>query len=147
MWSRVVMQSRILFTVFVLTVTGSFSIAAKAQDYEYSAIYQPYLAQIGVTRDFQSKVASYISKSTNASAVNNVGIAILDGKATSFEEFAADENIAERYVRRLAVLAYLSPRIIQAIVDGVAPNGLTVSSLSMGLPHAWAEQEAMIGLD
>ena len=34
-----------------------------------------------------------------------------------------------------------------AIVDGVAPNGLTVSRLSMGLPHAWAEQEALIGLD
>ena len=72
---------------------------------------------------------------------------ILDGKMASFDEVAAAENLAERYVRRLAVLAYLSPKIIQAIADGVAPNGMTVSGLTMGLPHAWAEQEAMFGLN
>jgi hypothetical protein len=44
-------------------------------------------------------------------------------------------------------LAYLSPKIIQAIADGVAPNGMTVSGLTMALPHAWAEQEAMFGLN
>ena len=71
---------------------------------------------------------------------------ILEGKTTSFDEIAKSENIAERYVKRLASLAYLSPKIVQAIVDGVAPSGLTVSRLSMGLPHAWAEQEVMIGL-
>ena len=72
---------------------------------------------------------------------------ILDGKMASFDEVAAAENLAERYVRRLAVLAYLSPKIIQAIAGGVAPNGMTVSGLTMGLPHAWAEQEAMFGLN
>ncbi len=72
---------------------------------------------------------------------------ILSGKVTSFAEFAAAENLAERYVRRLAILAYLSPKIVQAIVDGIAPSGLTVSRLTDGLPHAWAEQEAMIGLN
>lgn len=71
---------------------------------------------------------------------------ILDGKMASFDEIAAAENLGERYVRRLAVLAYLSPKIIQAIADGVAPNGLTVSRLTMALPHAWAEQEAMLRL-
>ena len=72
---------------------------------------------------------------------------ILSGKVTSFAEFAAAENLAERYVRRLAILAYLSPKIVQAIVDGIAPSGLTVSRLTDGLPHAWAEQEAMSGLN
>jgi len=72
---------------------------------------------------------------------------ILDGKMASFDEVAAAENLGERYVRRLAVLAYLSPKIIQAIADGVAPNGMTVSGLTMALPHAWAEQEAMFGLN
>ena len=72
---------------------------------------------------------------------------ILNGKMASFDEVAAAENLAERYVRRLAVLAYLSPKIIQAIADGVAPNGMTVSGLTMALPHAWAEQEAMFGLN
>ena len=72
---------------------------------------------------------------------------ILDGKMASFDEVAAAENLGERYVRRLAVLAYLSPKIIQAIADGVAPNGMTVSGLTVALPHAWAEQEAMLGLN
>ena len=72
---------------------------------------------------------------------------ILDGKMASFDEIAAAENLGERYVRRLAVLAYLSPKIIQAIAGGVAPNGMTVSGLTTGLPHAWAEQEAMFGLN
>jgi len=43
--------------------------------------------------------------------------------------------------------AYLSPKIIQANADGVAPNGMTVSGLTAALPHAWAEQEAMFGLN
>ena len=64
---------------------------------------------------------------------------ILDGKMASFDEVAAAENLGERYVRRLAVLAYLSPKIIKAIADGVAPNGMTVSGLTMALPPAWAE--------
>ena len=71
---------------------------------------------------------------------------ILSGKVPSFAEYAATENLAERYVRRLAILAYLSPKIVEAIVDGIAPSGLTVSRLTDGLPHAWAEQEAMFGL-
>jgi len=72
---------------------------------------------------------------------------ILDGKIASFDEVAAAENLGERYVRRLAVLAYLWPKIIHAIADGVASNGMTVSGLKIALPHAWAEQEAMLGLN
>ncbi len=71
---------------------------------------------------------------------------IIGGTARSFDDIADEENLAERYVRRLAVLAYLSPKIIQAIADGVAPAGLTVSRLTMALPHAWSDQEAMLGL-
>jgi hypothetical protein len=71
---------------------------------------------------------------------------ILTGKAMSFEAIAATENLAERYVQRLAVLAYLSPKIIRAIVDGTAPGDLTVSSLTQALPHSWSAQEQMLNL-
>ncbi len=66
--------------------------------------------------------------------------AMLDG-AASLDEIAKAEKLAERYVRRLATLAFLSPKIIGAIADGSAPASLTPSSLSDVLPLSWAEQE------
>src|SRR5665811_2528600 len=46
----------------------------------------------------------------------------------------------------LAPLAFVSPRIITAIVDGTAPADLTVTGLAKALPYSWAEQERSIGL-
>ena len=57
----------------------------------------------------------------------------------------SEERLAERHIRRLAPLAFLSPKIIQAIADGSAPTGLTVSSLTQAPPHAWTAQEHMLG--
>jgi hypothetical protein len=53
---------------------------------------------------------------------------------------------APQRVRRLVPLAFLSPKIIQAIADGTVPAGLTVSNLTQALPHAWTAQEQMLGL-
>jgi DNA invertase Pin-like site-specific DNA recombinase len=66
--------------------------------------------------------------------------AMLEGEA-NLDEIAKAEGLAERYVRRLATLAFLSPKIIGAIANGSAPAGLTPSSLSEALPLSWAEQE------
>jgi hypothetical protein len=71
---------------------------------------------------------------------------ILTGKAASFDDIAAAENLAERHVRFLMPLAFLSPRIVSAIADGAAPDGLTVSGLARPLPHRWIDQERMVGL-
>ncbi|MGJ0531796.1 hypothetical protein [Methylocystis sp.] len=71
---------------------------------------------------------------------------ILSGKAASFDDIAANEGLAERHVRRLAVLAFLSPKVVRAIADGTAPSGVTVSSLTLALPHAWADQERLLCL-
>jgi branched-subunit amino acid ABC-type transport system permease component len=46
----------------------------------------------------------------------------------------------------LAPLAFVSPRIIAAIVDGSAPADLTVTGLARALAYSWAEQEQAIGL-
>ncbi len=72
--------------------------------------------------------------------------AILNDPSQSFKTIAEREQLAERHIRFLAPLAFLSPRIIQAIVDGQAPADLTVSGLARRLPMAWREQEATIGL-
>jgi site-specific DNA recombinase len=68
------------------------------------------------------------------------------GAIGSFAEIAEREAQRERHIRLLAPLAFLSPRIIAAIVDGTAPADLTVTGLAKALPYSWAEQEERVGL-
>jgi site-specific DNA recombinase len=68
------------------------------------------------------------------------------GRTDSFAEIAKHEAQGERHIRQLAPLAFVSPRIIAAIVDGTAPTDLTVTGLAKALPYSWAEQEQGIGL-
>jgi site-specific DNA recombinase len=68
------------------------------------------------------------------------------GAIGSFAEIAEREAQGERHIRLLAPLAFLSPRIIAAIVDGTAPADLTVTGLAKALPYSWAEQEERVGL-
>ena len=66
---------------------------------------------------------------------------LIAGRVTSFAEIAAREGKVERHVRNLAVLAFVSPKVIVTIVDGTASSGLTVTGLAQALPYVWAEQE------
>jgi len=43
-------------------------------------------------------------------------------------------------------IAFLSPKIIEAIESGTAPAGLTVSQLTRSLPTAWTQQELLAAL-
>jgi DNA invertase Pin-like site-specific DNA recombinase len=70
----------------------------------------------------------------------------IDGRAHSFEEIAEREQKVARHIRFLAPLAFLSPRIIDAIANGDVPASATVSGLVRSLPHNWAEQEQLFGL-
>ena len=66
---------------------------------------------------------------------------MLRDPSIDFAAIAARENLADRHVRFLAPLAFLSPRIIEAIAAGRAPAGMAVRRLARRLPLAWAEQE------
>ena len=66
--------------------------------------------------------------------------AILSGEA-AFDAIAAQENLAVRHVRRLAPLAFLAPAVVEAIVDGAVPAGLTATGLAEALPLSWDEQK------
>ncbi len=70
---------------------------------------------------------------------------LLEGRATCFAEIAAREGKIERHIRNLAALAFVSPRIVAAIVDATAPASLTVTRLASALPYAWTEQQSQIG--
>ncbi len=73
--------------------------------------------------------------------------AIVKDPKIDFAALAKREKLAERHLRFLAPLGYLSPRIIQAIADGRAPADLTNTKLARNLPPSWAEQEKHLGLD
>ena len=65
-------------------------------------------------------------------------------RGQTFADIADREGKAERHIRHLVRLAFVSPRIITAIIDGTAPAGITATTLLAGLSHSWAEQEQRI---
>ncbi len=65
----------------------------------------------------------------------------------SLSALATREGCSRRQFNRLIKLSYLSPRIVEAIVDGRVPDRLTRTRLlEMPLPLDWREQERAIGL-
>jgi site-specific DNA recombinase len=60
---------------------------------------------------------------------------------------AAKEKLSVRYVRLLAPLAFLSPRVIEAIANDEVPADLTPTALTRNLPLNWAEQERLLSRD
>jgi site-specific DNA recombinase len=71
---------------------------------------------------------------------------LANGRVADFAAIARREGKAEKYVRLLVPLAFLSPRILSALLDGTAPPEVTAKSLMRSLPYSWAEQERRIGL-
>jgi len=67
---------------------------------------------------------------------------ILSDPAETFETIAGREGRSERYIKLLAPLAYVSPRLIEALADGRPIAELTVTALAKSLPLAWPEQES-----
>jgi site-specific DNA recombinase len=68
------------------------------------------------------------------------------GRAASFALIARREGKVERHIRLLAPLAFVSPRIVSALLDGTAPADLTLTKLARALPYCWAEQERRVQL-
>jgi site-specific DNA recombinase len=68
------------------------------------------------------------------------------GRLGSFAVLARREGKVERHIRLLVPLAFLSPRLVSALLDGTAPAGLTIKAFARALPWSWAEQERHLGL-
>jgi site-specific DNA recombinase len=69
------------------------------------------------------------------------------GRVASLADIAAREGQGEDNIRFLAPLAFLSPRIIRAIVEGTAPADLRLTRLVKKLSYSWAKQEQSVGID
>jgi hypothetical protein len=68
------------------------------------------------------------------------------GRAASFAVIARREGKVERHIRLLAPLAFVSPRIVSALLEGTAPTDLTITKLVRALPYSWPEQERRVGV-
>ena len=66
---------------------------------------------------------------------------LFDGTHASIEDMAKSENISPSFVSRILRLAYLSPTIVEAILDGKYPAHLTMKDLMEPLPVDWSMQE------
>ena len=73
---------------------------------------------------------------------------LFSGEIPSIRSIARQERIAPRYVRDLLPLAFLSPRIVEAILEGRQPPDLTVIGLTrrIDLSLLWSVQERTLGL-
>ena len=67
------------------------------------------------------------------------------GRARSVGELAERDGITRRYIRRLVGLAFLSPQLVDAILQGRQPVELTATRLTeLDLPFDWAEQHRLL---
>jgi len=67
---------------------------------------------------------------------------LVSGRARSLQELAKRDGISRRYIRRLIGLAFLSPELIEAILQGRQPVALTATRLTeLDLPLDWTEQQ------
>ncbi len=57
----------------------------------------------------------------------------------------ARDGITRRYVRRLVDLAFLSPELVEAILQGRQPVELTATRLTeLDLPLDWTDQRSLL---
>ena len=65
---------------------------------------------------------------------------LFDGSYSSIDELADAERINPSYVSRVLRMAYLSPAIVEAILDGQFPTHLTMKDLMEPFPMDWTAQ-------
>jgi DNA invertase Pin-like site-specific DNA recombinase len=70
---------------------------------------------------------------------------IIRGEFQSRQSIAEFAQVDQRYAGRILQFAFLAPDIVEAILGGRQPAGLTVQRLLRGFPLGWAEQRKRLG--
>jgi len=66
------------------------------------------------------------------------------GRYATIRELAADLGLDNSYVARILRLSLLAPDIVEAIVQGNEPDGLSLARL-VNLPAPWPQQRQLLG--
>jgi len=70
---------------------------------------------------------------------------LVTGRVLSLHALAERDGITRRYIRRLVGLAFLSPELVDAILQGRQPVELTATRLTeLDLPLDWTEQRKLL---
>ncbi|MCX6343458.1 MAG: hypothetical protein NT018_00115 [Armatimonadetes bacterium] len=69
------------------------------------------------------------------------------GKFASISELAQAIGLEVSYAARLYRLTLLAPDIIEAILDGREPDGMSMRILSQPIPLDWKEQRELLGFE
>jgi hypothetical protein len=67
------------------------------------------------------------------------------GQYQSVSELAEAENINKSYLQRMMRIMLLSPRIIDAVLNGQQPAGFALTDIEKSFSPIWAEQEERFG--
>jgi len=67
---------------------------------------------------------------------------IESGRFSGVTDLAAALGLDRSYVGRILRLAALAPTVVEAIVEGREPGGMSLERLVKGTPLVWAEQGA-----
>jgi hypothetical protein len=65
------------------------------------------------------------------------------GDFATIEEIADAENINPSYVSRVQRMTLLAPEIVEAILAGRQPEGLTMAKAMQPFPSNWSEQSPL----
>jgi hypothetical protein len=66
------------------------------------------------------------------------------GEVGSVDELAQQLHLGPTYVARTLRLTALAPNLVEAILVGKEPNGLSLRQLAADLPVDWTEQELLL---
>ncbi len=72
---------------------------------------------------------------------------IESGQAESNSDLARKLKLDQSYVARTIRLASLAPKIVEAILGGQEPSGMSLLGLRRDLPLLWQEQQELVGLE
>ena len=70
---------------------------------------------------------------------------LFSGKVASISQLAEKLGLSEAYVTRIVSLFNLAPSIVEDILNGNIPDGLSLAQLTEGLPDSWQEQCKKLG--
>ena len=70
-----------------------------------------------------------------------------EGMYATIEDLAAAEKINPSYISRVMRLSYLSPKIVEAILEGNGPAELSMKHLMKPFPMDWKKQNIHFGFN
>ena len=70
---------------------------------------------------------------------------LINGEAKNITDLVAKFGLKPPYITRVLGLNNLAPDIVEAIVNGAEPDGLSIAQIMKNIPEDWNEQRKSFG--